>query len=107
MEVSTTCYINIVSPRILHSDFIDKTRIVLNLSDSSAYFQFELAKFFPRSTIIMEDLFWQMGEAHDSSLLECQLGNLSDEQLKDTHELVSRHVYVLTSGLRLTQLLEN
>jgi hypothetical protein len=48
-----------------------------------------------------------MCEAHDSSLLECQLGKLSVEQRKNMQEIVSRHADILSSRLGLTQLLGN
>ena len=57
----------------MHSDFIVKTRMFLNLSEGSAYFQFALAKFISLSTTVMEDLCLQMYEAHDLSLPEYQL----------------------------------
>jgi len=52
--------------------------MVLTLSEGSAYIQFALAKLISLSTIVTEYLCLQMGETHDSSLLECQLGKLSE-----------------------------
>jgi hypothetical protein len=49
----------------------------------------------------------ELGEAHDYSLLECQLGNLSDEQRKDMQDFVSQYADILTSRLGITHLLEN
>ena len=81
--------------------------MVLNLSEASAYIHFAHAKLISLSTMVMEFLCLQMGEAHDSSLLECQLGNWSDQQRKDMQDLVSRHADILTSRLGLTRLLGN
>jgi hypothetical protein len=39
--------------------------MVLKLSECSAYIQFAIAKFISVSTIVMEDICLQMGEAHD------------------------------------------
>jgi hypothetical protein len=41
----------------------------MNLSEGSAYIQFALAKLISLSTVVMEYLCLQMGEAHYSSLL--------------------------------------
>jgi hypothetical protein len=81
--------------------------MVLTLSEGSAYIQFALAKLISLPTIVMEYLCLKMGKARESSLLECQLGNLSDKQPKYIQDLVSQHADILTSRLGLTQLLGN
>ena len=81
--------------------------MVLTLCEGRAYIQFALAKLISLSTIFMEYLCLQMSEAHDSSFLECEVGNLSDEQRKDMQDLVSRHADKLISRLGVAQLLGN
>jgi len=62
--------------------------MVLNCREGKAYIQFALAKFISLSTVVMEGLCLQVGEAHDSSLLQCELRHLSDEERKNMQNLI-------------------
>ena len=82
---------NVVSPFVLISDFMVKTRKVLDLSEGRVSFKFVPEKSFPFSTVFTQGSCLQISRALDQPLLRCHLGTLSDEQCARMQEVVSRH----------------
>lgn len=87
---------SMVTPLILESDFMVKTRMVLDLREGRMCFKFAAEKSFPLPTILRQGSCLQICRAPDQTPVRCQLGKLAEEQRARMHEIVSRYPDVLT-----------